>query len=53
MYVFEVWLLYTAGSVSAFGKVCQARARMFSRLQLFVNPWTVACQTALSMEFSK
>ena len=26
---------------------------MFSRVQLFVAPWTVACQAPLSMVFSK
>ena len=26
---------------------------MFSCVQLFVNPWTVACQAPLSIEFSK
>ena len=26
---------------------------VLSYLQLFVTPWTIACQTLLSMEFSK
>ena len=26
---------------------------MLSRVQLFVTPWTVACQTPLSVEFSR
>ena len=26
---------------------------MLSRVQLFVTPWTVACQAPLSMEFSR
>ena len=26
---------------------------LFSRVQLFVTPWTVACQASLSMEFSR
>ena len=26
---------------------------MLSHVQLFVTPWTVACQTPLSMEFSR
>ena len=28
-------------------------AQLFSRVQLFVIPWTVACQTPLSMGFSR
>ena len=27
--------------------------QMFSRVQLFVTPWTVACQAPLCMKFSK
>ena len=29
--------------------MCQS----FSRVQLFVTPWTVPCQASLSMEFSR
>ena len=28
-------------------------ARLPSHVQLFVTPWTVACQASLSMEFSR
>ena len=29
------------------------KAKLFSRVQLFVTPWTVACQASLSMGFSR
>ena len=29
------------------------RVWMFSHVQLFVTPWTVACQAPLSMKFSR
>ena len=31
----------------------EAKLNWFSRVQLFVTPWTVACQTSLSMESSR
>ena len=36
--------------MSLFSGVC---VYMLSRVQLFVTPWTAACQASLSMEFSR
>ena len=29
------------------------KVKLLSRVQLFVTPWTVACQASQSMEFSR
>ena len=33
--------------------ICMRVLSCFSRVQLFMNPWTAACQAPLSMEFSR
>ena len=40
-------------SVNPFCAVARVCARLLSRVQLFVTPWTVARQAPLSMEFSR
>ena len=31
----------------------ERKVKLFSHVQLFATPWTVACQAPLSMEFSR
>ena len=38
-------------SVSGFTFACM-HAKLLTRVRLFVTPWTVVCQTPLSIEFS-
>ena len=57
------WALYASGLYDLFlwwPLWCQTQASSYdvkwkslSRIQIFVTPWTVACQTPLSMEFSR
>jgi len=41
------------GDSLAMFSVCACVLSPFCRVQLFVTPWTVACQAPLSMEFSR
>ena len=33
--------------------VCCVYAESFNRVRLIINPWTIACQALLSVEFSR
>ena len=48
----KTYLIYKELSLRIFVGMCVCM-RVVSCVQLFVTPWTVACQPPLSMEFSR